>query len=356
MNFLLAILAFNFIVIIHETGHFIAARLANIKILEFSLFIGPKIFSVQKGETTYSLRLFPILAYVKMEGEEERSDSERAFNKKPLFARFAVIAAGPLSNLFVAILVLAVVFSITGYTTTSLVYVEEGSPAYNASLREGDKIIKYDGKRVYQPMDLVQFLYVYKGSPAKVEVIRDGKRFETMVEPLKMEKQEKYLFGFNVMQESGVLTNVVDAVLPGSPAEKAGLMPGDKVIMLNDTSIYKKEDIDRFMSTNKGNTVKMTVLRNGSELMLEITPYVQVIGEQYYLGIDFEFKKGTLPEVIKHSIIYAYSVVRSVAYSIIWLITGRASISQMTGPIGIVSTIGEVVEQGSTLGNKLLYL
>lgn len=356
MNLLLALLAFNFIVIIHELGHFIAAKLANIKIIEFSLFVGPKIFSIKKGETIYSLRILPVLAYVKMEGEEEKSDNERAFNKKPIFTRFAVIAAGPLANLFVAILVLAIVFGITGYTTTSLSYVEEGSPAYNASIRKGDKIIKYDGKRVYQPMDVIQFLYVYEGKPAKVEVMRDGSKFETLVEPVKIQKQEKYLFGFNARQISGVMTNIVESVLPGSPAEKSGLMPGDRVVRLNDTPINEKNDIDRFMSVSKGNTVYMTVLRDNSEVVLEITPYAQVIPEQFYLGIDFEFKKGSIPGVIMQSIVYAFSVARSVVYSVVWLVTGRASLSQMTGPIGIVNAIGDVVEQGSTLANKLLYL
>jgi len=77
---LLVILAFDFIIIIHELGHFIVAKLSGIKVEEFSLFVGPKLFSVTIGETAYTLRLFPILAYVKMEGEEEESDSERAFN------------------------------------------------------------------------------------------------------------------------------------------------------------------------------------------------------------------------------------------------------------------------------------
>lgn len=356
MNLLLAFIAFNFIVIVHELGHFIAAKLADIKVLEFSLFVGPKLFSIKKGETEYSLRLFPILAYVKMEGEEEKSDSERAFNKKPLPARVAVIAAGPLANLFIAVIVLTIVFSVTGFTTTNLKYVEDGSPAYNASIQKGDKIIRYDGKRVYQPMDVIQFLYVYKGRPAKVEVIRNGKTFETQITPLRIPEQERYLFGFSVQQISGELSNVVNAVSPNTPAEISGLKPGDRVVKLNDVPISSKKDIDNFMSVNKGNTVKMTVLRNNSEIVLEITPYVQKIPEQYYLGIEYELKKGDIFEVMRYSILYAYSIARNVAYSLVWLVTGRVSLSQMTGPVGIVSTIGDVVEQGTTLANKLLYL
>ena len=174
MNLLLAILAFNLIVIIHELGHFLVAKLADIKVLEFSLFVGPKLFSIKKGETTYSLRLIPMLAYVKMEGEEEYSESERAYNKKPVLTRAAVIAAGPLANIFTAVILLVILFSFTGYSTNKLSYVEENSPAYNASLREGDIIVKYDGKRIYQPADLIQFLYVYRGKTAEIEYIRDN--------------------------------------------------------------------------------------------------------------------------------------------------------------------------------------
>ena len=111
MNILLAILALNFIVIIHELGHYLVAKRAGIKVLEFSLFFGPKLFAVQKGETLFALRLFPVGAFVQLEGEEEASSSNRAFNNKPLPVRAAVIAAGPLMNLLSAFFFLCIFFS-----------------------------------------------------------------------------------------------------------------------------------------------------------------------------------------------------------------------------------------------------
>ncbi|HOJ12491.1 MAG TPA: RIP metalloprotease RseP [Clostridiales bacterium] len=356
MNLILAFIAFNFIVIVHELGHFFVAKLTDIKVLEFSLFVGPKLFSIKKGETTYSLRLLPILAYVKMEGEEEESDSERAFNKKPIWTRAAVIAAGPLANLVIAVIVLCIVFSVTGFTTNRLSNVEEKSPAYNAALKEGDIILKYDGKSVYQPMDLIQFLYVYKGRPAEVEYNRGGQRFTTSISPTVIPEQERYLFGFNAKQINGELSNVVGAVASDTPAAKAGLQDGDVIKKLNQSPISSKKDIDHFMADNKGNPVKMTVVRNGSEIVLDIVPYVSRLPEQYYLGIEFELQKGSFPGVLKHSILFAYSTARNVAYSLGWLITGRVSLNEMTGPVGIVSSIGDAVEQGTTFLSKLLYL
>jgi regulator of sigma E protease len=356
MNLLLAFIAFNFIVIIHELGHYIVAKLTDIKVIEFSLFLGPKLFSFKKGETEYSLRLFPILAYVKMEGEDERSDNARAFNKKPLSVRAAVIAAGPLANLFIAVIVLSIVFSVTGYTTTVFSSIEVNSPAHDALIQSGDKIVKYDGKKVYQPMDLIQFLYVYKGRPAKVEIIRDGKTVETQINPLIIKEQERHLFGFSVKQIEGDFSNVVGSVASNTPAEISGLKPEDRIIKLNNTEVSEKKDIDNFMSSNKGEEVRMTILRNNTEMIFDITPYAQKLPEQYYIGAEFEFKKDNMFGVLKQSLSYAYSTVRNVGYSLVWLVTKRVSLNQMTGPVGIVSAIGEVVEQGTTFLDKILYL
>lgn len=356
MNLLLAFLAFDFIVIVHELGHFIVAKLADIKVLEFSIFVGPKLFSIKKGETTYSLRLIPILAYVKMEGEEEHSESTRAFNKKPVLTRAAVIAAGPLANILTAVVLLTIYFSVTGYAINRISYVEENSPAYNASLKEGDIIIEYDGKRVYQPTDIIQFLYVYKGRSAEIEYLRDGEKYTTYITPTVIPEQERYLFGFDVEQESGKLTNKVNNVIPDTPAAAAGLQKGDVIKKLNDFPISQKEDIDKFMESNKGATVKMTVLRNGSGITLDITPFAQKIPEQYYLGFDYTVEKGNIINIIKQSLTYAYSNIRNVAYSVQWLITGQVALNQMTGPVGIVSAIGETVKQAPGVLDKLLYL
>jgi regulator of sigma E protease len=128
MSLLFAILAFNLIIIVHELGHFIVAKLCDIKVHEFSLFFGPKIFSLKIGETMYSLRLIPVLAYVKLEGEDEPSASERSYSQKPLPARMAVIAAGPVANILLATVLLVVFYSISGYDTTKINNVFEGSP------------------------------------------------------------------------------------------------------------------------------------------------------------------------------------------------------------------------------------
>lgn len=356
MNLVLAFIAFNFIIIIHELGHFIAAKKFGIKVLEFSLFIGPKIFSIKRGETEYSLRLFPIMAYVKMEGEEEESDSSRAFRNKPWYARAVVAAAAPFANILTALVILTGVFSVMGFNTNRVDQVFPGSAAEKAGIRPGDVIVRYDNKRALNPTEIVQFLYIGKGQPANVVLKRGNEEISTIIKPDIIPEQERYLLGITVPSPTGPDSNVIRDLYPGRAAEKAGLKPGDRIVKLNDTDIASKQDIDNFMKANGGNPLKVTVLRDGSTYTYELTPSMEKIPQQYDLGINFSFEQGSITKAFSYSLVYVLSIIKSVGYSIVWLITGKAPLSQMMGPVGIVSTISSVVEQGPNLSAQLLYL
>ncbi len=354
MNLVIAFIAFNFIVLAHELGHFAVAKLSGIKVLEFSLFMGPKIYSFKKGETTYSLRLFPVLAYVKMEGEEEESTDERAFNKKPVGVRAAVIAAGPLMNLLVAVIMLSIVFTMVGFDTTVVSRVDENSPAYIAGIEPGDRIIAYNGKRVYKPVDFYQFLYVLKDKPVEIEIERNNERIVRNYVPQVIPSQERYLFGFTVVEVTGENSNVISEISPGSPAESGGLKPGDRIIRLNETSISSKQEIDAYMKSHQGGPINVTVLRDNSEVVMSVTPVLQTVPEQFYAGLAFTYTRGDFAETLRQTFLYTYSTVRSVVYSLVWLISGQVAFNQVMGPVGMVATIGEVVEQSRANIRELL--
>jgi regulator of sigma E protease len=356
MNILLAFIAFNVIVIVHELGHFIAAKKLGIKVLEFSLFIGPKLYSIQKGETTYSIRLLPIIAYVKMEGEEEASDSARAFNNQPKYARALTAFAGPFANLLLAVILMTVVISLQGFSSTGVQKVGDNSPAASAGIRQGDTILSYDGKRVYMYLDVMQFLYISKGTPAVVEYARDGEKFTKTIIPSKIPEQTTYLLGVSFSTEKGGDSNVIKSVMPGYPAESVGLLAGDRIIKLNNMEITSRDDIVAVMSNNKDKEIEVTVLRSGSEVQASIIPKVEKIPEQYELGIQFLVTKGSLWYSFKQSMVFAYSIVRSVGYSLVWLVQGKAALNQMMGPIGMVNTISTAVQQGPDLLAKVILL
>jgi len=143
---LAAAVIFAILVVTHEGGHFVAAKAVGIKVNEFAIGMGPLIFTRQKGETRYSLRLLPIGGYVAMEGEDKESDDSRAFNNKPAWAKALVAAAGPFMNFVLAIIIFAAIITYGGTAVDpALSEVIEGYPAYTAGIREGDIVTAVDG-------------------------------------------------------------------------------------------------------------------------------------------------------------------------------------------------------------------
>lgn len=150
-----AIMIFLVVILIHELGHFTVAKLVGIKVNEFSIGMGPKIFQRKKGETQYTLRLLPIGGYVAMEGEEDSSDDPRSFSNAPVLSRILVVIAGAIMNFILAI----VVFSIVGYgigsPSTKVEEVMKDSPAEIAGILAGDRVVKIDGVDIDSWEDIV---------------------------------------------------------------------------------------------------------------------------------------------------------------------------------------------------------
>ncbi len=355
MSILVAILALSFLIVVHEFGHFIVAKLSGIKVLDFSLFMGPKLFSFRKGETLYSIRLIPLGGYVRMEGEEQKSDDLRAYNNKPVLVRAAVIAAGPVMNIITAIILITIITSVAGYSTNEVDFVAPTTAAAEARIQAGDRIVSYDNKKVYHPNDIGLFVYGTKGKPVNVEIERNNEKRTVVVKPETI-PAERYILGFGPQKGYGEGSNAVKTVQEDSDAFKAGLKPGDVITRLNDMPIENNRQIRDFMAVNKGNAVNVTIDRGGEEEVLKITPIVTKGQEMYEVGMDFKSTKSGLVSTVKNSAIYAYALSRNVYYSLAWLVTGKVSLDQMSGPVGIVNAIGDVVEMSPTLSDRILNL
>ncbi len=356
MSLLFAILAFNLIIIVHELGHFIVAKLCDIKVHEFSLFFGPKIFSLKIGETMYSLRLIPVLAYVKLEGEDEPSASERSYSQKPLPARMAVIAAGPVANILLATVLLVVFYSISGYDTTKINNVFEGSPAYEAGIQPGDTIVSYDNKRVYQPIDAMLFLFANKGRETDVVVSRDGKEIPLKIKPFVL-PENRYLMGFSPKEFYGKDSNLVESVSTAEPAASSGLKKGDRIVAIDGDEVTSMRDITNKLAESGGKKLKVTVLRGTSYEEIDITPVKSTYSETYDIGVLFVGNvKGSVFDVIKQSFVSTYAYTREMVYSVVWLFQGKFPLRDMSGPVGIVAAINGAVENESTIMDKFLSL
>ncbi len=202
MKIILAILIFSFIIIFHELGHFLFAKKCNVKVNEFTLGLGPTVVSWGKGETKYCLKLLPFGGSCVMEGEDEESDSERAFNKKSKWERFQIVFGGPLFNFILAYILSVIYISAIGINDTTITDVMEGYGAYEAGLEAGDEIISINGYRVhfYNEISIYTFLHSNEDS-YQIVYKRDGEKYTTTLKPIYSEEAGRKLLGITKESE-----------------------------------------------------------------------------------------------------------------------------------------------------------
>lgn len=195
-----AIVGLGLLIVFHEFGHFLLAKLSGVGVLTFSVGFGPKIWVKKKGETEYALSAFPLGGYVKMVGEdpdeEVRSeDVERSFAHKNLLKRIAIVIAGPGFNLLLALFLLVIVFTFYGVPvmSTQVSGVEKGSPAERAGIVKGDRIVAIDGKPIKEWDELSKTIKASGGSPLHLQISRGTETVNLTVQPT--QKEGKTIFG-----------------------------------------------------------------------------------------------------------------------------------------------------------------
>ncbi len=204
MSLILAILVFGLIVLIHEFGHFIVAKRCGIGVIEFSVGMGPRLFSFVKGETRYSLKALPFGGSCMMLGEDENDTDPKAFNNKSVWARMAVIFAGPLFNFLLAFVFALVIVSWVGYDSPQLIGVQEGFPAEEQGMQEGDIITGLNGRRVTIYRDVTLYMMTHPTEPVTVEYLRPGvdgradEVREAYITPEYSEEYGTYMLGISV--------------------------------------------------------------------------------------------------------------------------------------------------------------
>lgn len=188
MNIVIAFLVFGLLILVHELGHFLAARKNGILVEEFAIGMGPKLVGFQRGDTLYSIRLLPFGGFCKMLGEDEEvTDDERAFSNKSVGARIVVVVAGAAFNIILALIFACIFVGMAGSSTTHIGTVSEDTPAYEAGLRIGDKITQVDGHRIISSDEVGLYISLAKGNPVDVTYVRDGVSKNLTITPAKYE-------------------------------------------------------------------------------------------------------------------------------------------------------------------------
>ena len=217
MSIIVAVLVFGMIILIHEFGHFIVAKQCGIGVLEFSIGMGPRLLSFEKGETRYSVKAFPFGGSCMMLGEDENASDPRAFNNKSVWARIAVIAAGPVFNFILAFFLALVIIHQAGHDSPRLLGVIEGFPAQEQGLQEGDLITRLNRERIVVYRDITMYMMLHPSDPVTVEYKRtmdDGtvqtRRADLI--PRYSQEYQTYMLGIRGSAYREPVTTVADTI------------------------------------------------------------------------------------------------------------------------------------------------
>lgn len=214
LKIIIALLIFGFLILIHEFGHYIMARVFKVGINEFSVGMGPKVLSKRSKKTgiAYSLRLLPIGGFVSMDGEEEDSGSEDSLTSKPIWQRFLIMVAGAVMNILVGIILTCVIVGCTRIGSTVVTGFAENAASQEAGLAVGDRIVRVGRTGVHTAFDLSYTIMTSAAGKTDITVIRDGKAVIVRDVEFKTETESGVTIAnqdFSVFEEKKTFSNVV---------------------------------------------------------------------------------------------------------------------------------------------------
>jgi len=279
-TFLAFLLLICVLIVVHEYGHYLAARLSGVKVLKFSVGFGKPLFSRRLGRdnTEWAVSALPLGGYVKMlderEGEVASEELHRAFNRATVWRRMAIVAAGPLSNLLLAVLVFWVLL-MHGIPALKPIVDEPdpGTPAAVAGLRSGDEIARVNGAAIHTFADLRLRLVEAAASRGKPELeLVNGERRELDLSQLSAAYIEGNSQLLGVEPYMPPLPAVVGKLLAGGEAEKVGLRPGDRILAVDGRPVAQWREFAELIRAKPGVTIQVLVASSQGQRTLSMTP------------------------------------------------------------------------------------
>jgi regulator of sigma E protease len=295
----------GFMILIHEFGHYAVAKLLGVRVEQFAVGFGKRLFGIRKGDTDYRLNAIPLGGYVKMSGEnpmDERTGDPAEFMSHPRWHRFLIAIAGPAMNILLAIVLLTVVYMVhyeyPAFLDQPAVIegVKHGSPAARIGLQQGDRIVKVDGITNPTWEQLQPRVWLSPDQPLNITVQRGDRTFQKTIVPQAVTSSEVGSAGWFPLDPV-----IIDQVEANTPAAKAGLQEGDRVVAMNGQPMLSIEALIDDLQQTKDSPVDLEVLRDHQTLKFHLTPVLSKTEDpkewRYRLG--FLDKKGlkvtTLP-------------------------------------------------------------
>ena len=365
MTFLIYIFSFlvliSIIVFIHELGHFSFARLFGVRVLDFSIGFGKSIKSWEtKSNTVFNLRILPFGGYVKMNGEEilEKSKSSDSYSSKKYYQKLLITLGGPIFNFILALIIFFIINLFGIYKIMPIVGdVLPDSIAYKQGIERGDLISKIDGKEIFSFSDaqLVLSKRLGESGDLEIEILRDQSYFEYYL-PINDWLSSKE--PSNLLYELGIfplLEPIIGSVVEASPAADGGLIPGDKILEIDNKPITFWGDISKEINNSGGDEILVKILKDNKINVLRVKPNLSKNNLNWIIGISSSFEisdkvrvleKFSLEDSFKNSLSQTYSVIENSITFIGKIIFGQVSAKNLGGPVMIGQYAGESVIYG----------
>jgi regulator of sigma E protease len=353
----ITLIAFLFVlgvlIFVHELGHFLMARRIGVRVITFSLGFGPKLLKVKRGDTEYCVSAIPLGGYVKMAGEnpeEARTGAPDEFLSKGKWQRFQVLVMGPVMNLLLAVIVMAVVLyngaprPVFERHEVVIGAFAEGSPAARAGLQIGDRIVAVDGVAV-ENWDQYSTEIVPKAKrQVAVSFVRNGRPANVTVVPA---GQGKYELGDLGIQP--IVHPEIAAVTRGQPADEAGLRIGDAIMAVDGKADASYDELLEAIKSHADQPLRLAIKRGDTRQDVSVTPRQSgdkaMIGAQFNYFETYSVEPGPI-EAVKLSIEKNWEWTKQIGQTLGGLFTRTTSVKQLMGPVAIADLSGSAAKAG----------
>jgi len=345
-------------VLVHELGHFMAAKWFRVRVDVFSIGFGKRLWGVKRGDTDYRISVLPLGGYVKMAGEnpgEPLTGDPREFLARPRWQRFIIALMGPAMNIVLAIVLLTGLYMFKYQKQAFLErkaeigYVEKDSPAAQAGLRPGDLIVRL--AELQDPnWEAVEIRVLSSpGQPLEVIVRRDSEQITTTVTPAVEPRNRVGIAGW-----APYLPAIVRRLDPNLPAAKAGLRPDDQIVAVNGEPVKFGPRMLYIMQGSQGRPIELTILRQGQPQTVRVTPVLSDVPglkeKMWRIGVDLKDDEIEMslsfPDALRQSLATNKKLALLIFDVVGKMLERKMSLRSLEGPIGIARLSGEAARRG----------
>lgn len=343
------------LVLLHEWGHFIVAKWCGVRVDVFSIGFGPRLWGVKRGDTDYRVSALPLGGYVRMAGDnpvEERTGAAYEFLSRPRWQRCLIAIAGPTMNILLTMVIFMGIFWLAGIPTPDyfrqapdVVAIPHDAPA--TGVQPGDRIVKVNGVSTPTWGDVqTQSESAKPGDTVALVVMRNGAEIPLALS-LTPHATFDDLFGFPAMRP------VLDEVVPGTPADKAGMQTGDLITSIDGAPVVTwGQLVDRVRASN-GQVIQFVVRRDAKEIPIAMTPVraMEPDGDMVWqVGVsavshDF-YERESFVASAKNSVASTINGIRQIGNVLGGLASGKVSVRDLQGVVGIARASGQAAKRG----------